>query len=84
MKKTIKASAVTCLFVVMLLAEVGDCARGGGGGRRGGGRKGTKYGMRMPILIRSRNQEAGNYYEHKDVSEAVKQPSQEPKGKFSN
>lgn len=61
---------LTKLFVIsMLLIHVIECARGGGGGgRRGGGRKGTKYGMRIPALIRHRNQESGNYYENKDVS----------------
>lgn len=49
------------------LLDDAECARGGGGGRRGGGRKGTKYGSRMPILIRHRNPASASYYEHKDV-----------------
>lgn len=60
------ASLAIVVLIILQMIDVGNCARGGGGRR--GGRKGTKYGMRMPILIKSRNPEAGNYYDHKDVS----------------
>lgn len=72
MNLTLKKIVLTWLTMTIFLEDVVESARGGGGsgggGRRGNGRKGTTYDMRMPVFIKPITQEAGSYYNHKDVS----------------